>query len=363
MLAFINDTWSPIGSPNFTSPATGHCLAVYGDKPYVAYSNRSSTNATTVMAYTPSTGWLPVGPPGLPGSTGTSMSLALNSGGQPYIAFTDSGVSNAITVMTYSGQAWTVVGGRGFSSPYAHVMSLAFDNKDQLYVAAAISMTPAAMTFTASKGWVSVGSLNTSQLVAMATSVQMALHPVSQNPIVACAGYMGTSVVYFNGLAWTMLGTSLPRMNEMSLAVRSDGQPYLAVVNSTYGANSAISVLTYGAGISAGSGRRRRLMEESSSWTLVGASGLSGWQAGSPSLLLDRSSGQPYIAYENTSLSSAIVMSFPPPGPPSPPSPPSPPLPPQPPPPPPRPPSPSPPPPPPASFRHPFLACTVLHAL
>ena len=163
---------------------------MYGNHPYVAYSDSSFPNTITVMTYNISS-WETVGMPGLSGATGTSLSLALDSGGQPYVAFSDSSVRNAVTVKTYTSGSWVTVGTQGFSGPYASSVSLALDRSGKIYVASLFGGLPTVMSYAnATVGWISIG-FNTSGLVSKSSFyyIQMVLHPPSQNPIVACAGF------------------------------------------------------------------------------------------------------------------------------------------------------------------------------
>ena len=91
-------------------------------------------------------------------STASNPSIAISNAGQAYIAFTENENNNQLTVMTYtSSGGWTVVGERAISSESAFFINLAIHPLSNQPVVAYVGFQPHVLAFTGGR-WTAMGS-------------------------------------------------------------------------------------------------------------------------------------------------------------------------------------------------------------
>ena len=332
-----------VGQPQFSSSIKGNpALAMHPNgQPHVAVVNGTS-GLLSVLAFD-GIRWSGVG--GTPlfisnprWSTASNPSIAISNAGQAYIAFTENENNNQLTVMTYtSSGGWTVVGERAISSESAFFINLAIHPLSNQPVVAYVGFQPHVLAFTGGR-WTAMGS-TPAEKVDNVNMLSLALHPYSGVPFVAFAstlGGRGVSVVAFNESNWTPVGAQIGQYSIRSISLclhPTTASPFVAVVSAPYD-SSYISVVRY---------------DSSAGWTSVGApnlfadSGVLGhWrQSTGVSLAISQQTGQPHMAFSDGSQGGKATVAafscsmalpprpplpspFPPPLPRSPPPPPSP---------------------------------------
>jgi hypothetical protein len=237
--------------------------------------------------------WETVGGAGFSGGEVYDVSLALDGTGTPYVGYRDLSASNKATVMKFGGSSWAALGGIGVSAAGAYYTSLAVDSADVAYIAysdASVSGKATVRKYTGAS-WTTLGTAGFSDGEALYLS--LAVHDAGSlhTPYL---GYQdgGTStratVQAFTGTAWTAIGAkgfSSGTISAASLAIASDGTPYLAFIDQDY----KVTVMRY----------------DGSAWTVVGTAGFSTVEVGFLSLALD-SLDTPYVAYSGGSTYPAV---------------------------------------------------------
>lgn len=99
---YENGAWSSVGADNFSAGAAKYIsIAVTpGGTPYVAFSDGSSNQQTTVMKFD-GTQWNVLGNAGISSGAAINNSLTLDAAGNPVVAFADAGYGGKTVVMRY----------------------------------------------------------------------------------------------------------------------------------------------------------------------------------------------------------------------------------------------------------------------
>jgi len=182
------------------------------------------------------TGWRYVGPAGFSEGIASSPAIALHQG-TPYVAFADHPASNKLTIMRLSGEAWTVVGTRGFT-PAAVMDVAAVSCQGRLFVAYRLLQVPAPFDTgfvieLDGDGWKPVGGELGG---AGSTAYRIALACGPSGPVAAWSAYEAgaLSVAQLEGDAWTLLGGNhgLWANAGVGLALDSTGAPHVGFASS-----------------------------------------------------------------------------------------------------------------------------------
>ena len=172
VMKFNGSNWEYIGPSRFTPILTNPgSIAVWGNTPYIAYSDTGLGKAIVLMW--DGSNWVTVGAPDFSSGQVASISLVIH-GGTPYVAYSDFANSMKATVMKYNGTNWETVGSAGFSAAEADNTTLAVDNTGTPYVVYADDATTSSyvtvMKFNGT-GWVNVGSPGFSGTLDVSNSI------------------------------------------------------------------------------------------------------------------------------------------------------------------------------------------------
>ena len=257
-------SWKSVGHTSFSAgEAFSQCLALDGETPYVAYTDRENDRKATVMKFQDNT-WVPLGKEGFTDGEANEMSLRI-SNGTPYLAFIDGANDDRASVMSYSGSGWAYVGTAGFSPGSAANIDLAISNGVP-YIAFedyANNTKATVMKFNGGE-WETVGAagFTTSSLASV-----ISLAVEGSTPYMSYRDYDAdykVSVMKYNNAnsQWELLGQhgfgGGTHDAENCLAVRA-GVPYVA----TWNAEAKATVYTY----------------QGAAWGVVGTDGFSAGQA------------------------------------------------------------------------------------
>ena len=131
VMRFTGSQWVAVGSTGFTAGAAEYLSMAFKpatSEPYVAYSAAINSNKITVLRFSSSSTWLPVGRTGFSYGAVRCTSLAFNPpSSEPYVAFSAAANYGRATVMRFTGGAWVTVGPAGFSAEQADHLSLVFN--------------------------------------------------------------------------------------------------------------------------------------------------------------------------------------------------------------------------------------------
>ncbi|MBA6340589.1 tandem-95 repeat protein [Colwellia sp. MB02u-10] len=260
VMKFDGNNWVTVGATGFIN-ATNATLALdSSDTPYVLYSDRSNYSKATLVKFD-GNNWITVGAGGFSTSKTSAPSLALDSSGTPYVAYSDSSNDSKVTVMTFDGSNWITVGTGGVSLGKSYSPSLALDNSGTPYVAYADagktdtggpdiieksnSYKATVMKYNASTDtWVTVGAAGFS--AAHAGDLSLALDS-SDNPYVAYVDNTNdgkTTVMKFDGSNWVAVGIAAVSKGSTYynfLVVDSSDTPY--VLYADYSNDGKITVM------------------------------------------------------------------------------------------------------------------------
>lgn len=299
-LQVANAQWSPVGGnlgfASETSPSIS--LDTTANVPYVAYAD-GAINAFVVQKFQ-NNAWTQVGP-NLGFASQASPALVFNPAtNEPYIAYADGSV-NSYVVQRFTNGAWTQVGSnQGFTSN--GFPSLAFDPAtNEPYIAYADG---AANAFVVKKfsgnDWVQVGS---NLGFASQTSPSLTFNPVMEEPYIAYAdGAVNSFVIqkFTNGV-WTQVG--------QNQGFASEAAPSLK-----FSKASSIPYVIYPDG-STHSYMIKKFIDNG--WVQVGDN--RGFATGGspmmdaippPSIVFNRTSNEPYIAYPDGAVHAYITEKF-----------------------------------------------------
>jgi prepilin-type N-terminal cleavage/methylation domain-containing protein len=100
VMKYNGSVWENVGNPGFSSTeANSLSFFIYGETPYIAYSDSSNFYKTTVMKFD-GTDWVNVGSPGFSTEAGSTSIYVHN--GIPYVAYSDAANNGKVTVMKYN---------------------------------------------------------------------------------------------------------------------------------------------------------------------------------------------------------------------------------------------------------------------
>jgi hypothetical protein len=285
--------WVSVGSPGFGQASISTSLSFdSGGTPFVAYTDMANNEKATAMTYN-GTNWVSIGNPGFSQGTAGYVSLAL-SGSTPYVAFSDGSNNSIPRVMTFDGSNW-VVAGTGYISVYqASYNSLAIYNGTLYLAYQGFELFAQVSTLPTGGWWANLGGQTIS---AGSTSYTSLAIDSNGTPYVAYSdGAYGSkaTVLKFGGTSWASLGSpgfTAKNVTNTSLAIDLSGTPYFAYLDSGSG-NGPVIVMKF----------------NGSSWAVVGAADFSPVAIYTISLAIDPS-GTPYVAYtdQNDKLT---VMKF-----------------------------------------------------
>ena len=244
--------WGYIGETEFSEgKATNVTMDVYGEVPYLAYSDHENQFRVSVMKYN-GTNWVYVGPPAftapVPDVYGVSLKM---NGSVPYIAFMDRYfydgiVEGKLTVMKFNGGIWGYVGTPGFSVGNANCPMLAFDG-GMPFVAFTDETQNSGFVVMKFDGtnWVQVGP----NLISSSWYRDRFFRVHGGVPYLAYTDKtLGNKPVVkkFDGVGWVNvgnLGLSGDMFNQTGFAISENGTPFLAHADSS--TNGVISVLQF----------------------------------------------------------------------------------------------------------------------
>jgi hypothetical protein len=198
--------------------------------------------------------------------------------------------------------AWVTVGSAGFSAGQADTIRLALDNDGTPYVAyrdvSDMGNYQARVMKYVGGAWVTVGSegFTTDSLLANHPGAVSLALASDGTPYLAYrdAGNSGKATVRrYDGSAWVTVGSAgftTGEADNLSLALDGNGSPYLAYRDGAHG-NEA-TVVRY----------------NDSAWEIVGSAGFSAGEADNLSLALS-SGGTPWVAYSDVFWGSKVMVS------------------------------------------------------
>jgi len=302
----LASAWANVGTVGFSAGrAEYQSLAFHPatHEPYVAYSDDSQGDRTTVMRFD-GANWVNVGTVGFSVGRAEFQSLAFHPvTHEPYVAYQDNWVNGyGSTVMRFDGTNWVTVGTEGFSAGEARFQSLAFHpSTNEPYVAyrdLSNSSRTTVMHFNGTN-WVNVGAAGFS--AGTSNYQSLAFHPSTHEPYVAYQDYWGygsrATVMRFDGTSWVNVGA-------VGFSAGSAGYSSLAFHPATHE--------PYVAYRDAGHGSRATVMRfDGASWINVGTAGFSANWVEYSSLAFHPATHEPYVAYRDAGRgNSTTVMRF-----------------------------------------------------
>jgi hypothetical protein len=250
-------------------------------------------------------GWQPVGTPGISIGVVAYTSLVLAADGTPYLAYADNANSNKVTVMKFNAaeNKWLSLGGPAISAGTANYINLALAADGTPYLSyqdGANGYKATLMKFnTADNTWLSLGDPGISAGRADYTSLALASDGTPYLAYQDFANGGKATVMKFDAAKneWLSLGDpgiSAGEVYYTSLALASDGTPYLAYQDAAN--RGKATVMKFNAA--------------ENEWSSVGSPGFSVSGAIYTNLALT-ADGTPYLAYQDVANDKkATVMKF-----------------------------------------------------
>ncbi|MBZ0099990.1 MAG: T9SS type A sorting domain-containing protein, partial [Taibaiella sp.] len=291
--------WVLVGSPGFTiGNAPFISLAIdKNNVPYVAYLDASFwPSRATVMKFD-GIQWVPVGNPGFSIIAIDRVSLSVDTNGTPYVAYTEDKNGVRVTVRRFNGTSWVQVGNTGFTPSPAEYPSLAINKNNIPYVAYKDSTGQVTVVRYNGTNWVPVGNPRFSAAEIDYTSLAF---DKNGTLYVAYRDYPtgGKAMVSkFDGAAWVPVqdvggpsaGLSAGRIHYLSLAIDTNGTPYVAYRDSMNG--SKVTAMAY----------------NGTKWVAAGVAGFSPGTGSYISLAIGKNN-LPYVAFQNNTKGDSIAV-------------------------------------------------------
>jgi hypothetical protein len=281
--------WTYVGTPGFSAGLGSYQSIVVGSDgtPYVAYNDQSflPSGQAVVMKYDGSN-WVPVGTPGFTAGMAEQGCITVDANDELYFSFQDAANSNRASVMHFNGSSWVYVGAPGFSTGSVTYTSLRADASGTLYCAYvdASSGRATVKTFNGTS-WIAVGS--TAEVSAgSANYTSLAIDPTNNMPWVVFTDGTNSNnatTVMYNGTAWVTVGVagftaSVSGVLQTDIAFDAAGGAYVGYWDPFNSLKAGVRKFN------------------GSSWSPLGATGISAGQAYFTSLVVN-ASGVPYITY------------------------------------------------------------------
>ena len=277
-------TWTYVGSPNFSRPASGGAGSLAIDRngtPYIAFATDS--NVSTVMKYNGSY-WQVVGTTGFSAGHAGSLSITFDSSNNPYVAFQDAANGYRATVMKFDGGSWTTVGAPGFS--WGEVGGgnnwIRIDQSGTPYVgftsAASTSQPVGFVMKYDGSSWVNATAPDTNAFFyGFVINNADVPYVVTQHGTAIDDAVM---LIKYNGGGWDTIYIDTGMQVESSIAMSTSDAPYVAFTD--YEHAQKVTVITY----------------NGTDCSPVGSPGFSDSASFGTSIAVDKY-GTPYIAYQD----------------------------------------------------------------
>ncbi|MFC6547395.1 chitobiase/beta-hexosaminidase C-terminal domain-containing protein [Cohnella cellulosilytica] len=283
--AAASANWEVVGTPGIsvgtvTNKRSTVATSVYGDTPYVAYTDRGLNNKLVVRKYSEST-WEYVGSSnGISAGIADCISLFLYSG-TPYVAYYDETLRQVIA-KRYNGSTltWDTLGSLGYVDNSVSSYNIALEVYEGTpYVAYQDSDYKATVRSLNGDDWDVVGQAGFSADRALTVSMSV----YGGDPYVVYQDYKSdkATVMKFDGSAWNPLGQAgFSDGSALNTKIKVyNGIPYVAYLDQANGGRATVKRF------------------DGNVWENVGQAGFS--QGGVTYLSLDINNGVPYVAYDD----------------------------------------------------------------
>lgn len=233
----------PVSGANIVSDLSIACNST--NEVFVAYTDVSNANKSTVKKWDGVSAWVPLGGGGGTVSAGAGYhnSLIIDNTGSPVLAFQSATTGNASAVRSFDGSAWNQVGTPSIGAAATN-QKIKVSSSGDYYLGYTETTNNAVVQKYNGSSWAQLGS-SISNINSIANSFDLELDPTDMPYFIGIPPIIATANAYryFAG-SWNTIATNISAGNSVSanLSFDTKGNPYFSYASTS--ANNALNSKT-----------------------------------------------------------------------------------------------------------------------